>query len=115
MNCSRFIELGILFELLSNKSIRFQIIASFSSIKRQTKRMRVLLALSSVLAKKSSLKGNSNLPAGSSAQNSVDTFFVLSFDWWVLVAGALCGVLLILLGYAYNYNRNHTVPKGKST
>ena len=78
--------------------------------------MRILLAISSVLAKKSSLKGNSNLSAeGSSAQNSVDSFLVLSFDWWVLVAGGLSGILLILLAYAYNYNRNHSVPKGKFT
>ena len=78
--------------------------------------MRILLAISSVLAKKSSLKGNSNLPAeGSNAQNSVDSFLVLSFDWWVLVAGGLSGILLILLAYAYNYNRNHSVPKGKLT
>ena len=78
--------------------------------------MRILLAISSVLAKKSSLKGNSNLPAeGSNAQNPVDSFLVLSFDWWVLVAGGLSGILLALLAYAYHYNRNHSVPKGRLT
>ena len=67
-----------------------------------------------VAAKKSSLKGNSNLKGSDNGNtDAAGSPFTLSFPWWVLPLAAIATLLLFLLCYAYRYSRNHQMPKGK--